>query len=295
MLKPYHCLFVIFILFPLWIEAQIVSDYNLKLVFVSDDQLCCLSERPESESVAFILSDEEKSRIMSFDFKTGTIEALSSIDFKTSSLTADPQTGRLYILDKNGQIRTDETLTDKKHKMKLLAKRGLVLREIRFNQSGNLLALIGRHRSESRYKLMTFDFKYDNLNEHFEGGNIYRNLNWSGSSGLISVTHLNKPVFASDIRIFDWSGKHIIDIHSDTVRLSQAVWGNSSSRLVCVGQSATGYSLLKFKNDGQLAEVLIKSNDPVFEPFFAGNNRKLFFFTKNSEQKMQLWYIDLEL
>ncbi|GAB1417572.1 hypothetical protein MASR2M12_03370 [Bacteroidales bacterium] len=295
MVKQYHCFVVFFFLFPTWIGAQFVSDYDLKLVFTSDDQLCCLSENTENESVAFIVCSADKSAIIRFGFKTEAINILSSLDFKARCLTADPQTGRFYILDNNGEISISEPVNDKRHKLKLLANRGLIFNEMKFNKSGNLLALIGRHRSEDQYKLMTFDFKYDNLNEHFEGSNVYSNLNWSGSSGLISVTHLNIPVFTSDIRIFDWSGKHIIDIHSDTIRLSQAVWGNSSSRFVCVGQSATGYSLLKFKNDGQLTELIIKSNDPILEPFFADTNRKLFFFTKNSEQRMQLWYIDLEL
>ncbi len=276
-------------------QAQFVSDYDYFSVFTSENPLCCLSEHPEKNALMFLISSQSNSVLMTYDYKNQQIEADNSFEHPILNYSKDPKNGKIYFVDQKGRLISKEPGNSKKSKEKLLSQRNLQLREAAFNSSGNLIALIAKHSYDARFSLMTFDFIYENLNEHFAFGNNYTHVGWSGQSAMISVTSLNMAKQFSEIRIFSWEGKHLIDIQSDTMRLSQAAWGNSSLRFVCIGEAASGYFLLKYKPDGELIETLLKSNNPISSPFLADENKKLFFLTHDKQNKITLWYLDLEL
>ncbi|MDV7396931.1 hypothetical protein RZS08_36370, partial [Arthrospira platensis SPKY1] len=88
------------------------------------------------------------------------------------------------------------------------------------------MAFSGKTINEKHFQLMTFDFKYDNLNILTQSDSDIQYPRWSADGKRISYHSLkNTNKNMQTITLVHWDGIPDTQISNDSLSLSQASWG----------------------------------------------------------------------
>jgi len=176
-----------------------------------------------------------------------------------------------------------------------LAKRKVQMQHPDFNTSGNLLAFGGKTANDKNWKLMTYDFRYDNLNEVVKVSEDISFPRWS-PKGLYLSFHRQKENTGQSgfIEIIHWNGSPYATISSDTLQLSQASWGSSTGKIACVGKNFKGYWLLIISTDGKTISPVAFSRHKISSPDWSPDGRYIVAALSEYSWKQELFLIDLD-
>lgn len=162
-----------------------------------------------------------------------------------------------------------------------------------FNPLGNLLAFTGKSENDRYWKLMTYDFRYDNLNVlETKAGNVFH-PRWSPNGAYISY-HQAKNDFETEINIVRWDGSLLHTISKDTLQLSEACWGSSNRKLACIGKNHLGYWLIIISVDGKITESIAFSAHRISSPGWSKDGSKIVVSVGDSNQNQHLWLLFLD-
>ncbi|PKP53383.1 MAG: hypothetical protein CVT92_04385 [Bacteroidetes bacterium HGW-Bacteroidetes-1] len=184
--------------------------------------------------------------------------------------------------------------SDGSKKLFQLKKRKVEIQSPSYNPSANLLLFKGKTSNDKHWKVMTYDFRYDNLNEVFKTEIDIENPRWSPKGMYISFD-LKKNEYENDskIGITHWNGSPYEIISSDTMKVSQATWGNLMGKIACVGNNEKGYWLLIARIEDNSFVPLIFSTQPILNPDWSSDGQSIVFALNESEFKQNLWILNL--
>lgn len=231
--------------------------------------------------------------IMSYSIDNKTFDTIAYLNYPIKDFCIHPVQQDLYTLTMEGVFNTLQA--KRPVFLQKMDKRGIVVQdEICFNTTGNMLAFVGKE-PKAAPGLLTYDLKYDNLNNHFGKHRLLHQVEWSANSGLISGTCEPGDGQRSCIQILEWSGKMMSTIASDTLDFIGASWGATNNRLLCLAKAASGHYILKCRPTGELIEVILKSDLPIGELCWIETQKKVFFTSYSSDGNVDLWQINIEL
>lgn len=207
------------------------------------------------------------------------------------SMPAPLMNGALGVLTSIGKDSKMLIINGKKT-VDLLNKRKVEMRYPAFNSANNLIVFSGRQENDKYFALMSYDFRYDNLNRLIAEERDIFYPRWSPRSSFISYdtkTTNDQPA----IGIMRWDRSPYTQIASDTMQLYHASWGASERRLVCIGRNLNGYYLLLMNLSGEIHKLLAMSNKTFVYPVWSADGRFVAVIMKEEKTVHKLLLFDL--
>lgn len=285
---------VLFLLlsFTFSLQAQIQSDYNLKLIEGQFQNV----NYPGFDihlPMLYFVAENDSGRFVYHLSLADQIKQATSTGCRAGRffLTAE---NKFMLIDVTGKLTECGTSKLAKH-WQILSNRVSQMEEAALNNYGNLLALYGKVNKNDRNHLMTYDLKYDNLNVincHSSSG---KELSWSPQSAYLSYTIPESYESKRGIGICRWDGSCVSQIRSDTVELSGAKWGLSTTKFACIAKSGSSSYIFVLKTDGSLVEKVLQTSMSITSIAWSPNGLYMAaILQKEDENTNELWLIDLE-
>lgn len=288
-----YLVLIIFLLFAKLTTAQLTSSYTMKLIAVAESYVFKSQFNADSDKIFYLSNSSEKSQLFEFDLLNDSINHIS--DFKSLVLDFEvhPVTKNFLIVANDTSYQLIDNAGNQLKESKLNNRNAKFLQPV-FNSNGNLLAFLGKTNPKDAFSMMTYDFKYDNLNQHFKHSENAHEPDWSPKSDYLSYHEFNPINNTSLIQIVGWDGRPLFQIKSDTVKLSNANWGVSSTKFLCVAVNDYFYYIFVLRTDGQHVETVLKSKFPLSDPDWSPDGKKISVTVSPLDGLKQLWIIDLE-
>lgn len=201
----------------------------------------------------------------------------------------------------NALFFVDDTLleahinTDRNSYYEKFHKRKIRLKHPVFNHNGNLMAFSGKTINEKHFQLMTFDFKYDNLNILTKSTTDIQYPRWSADGKKISYhTPKANKKSVQEITLVHWDGLPASKVSNDSLSLSHASWGRSNTRFVCIGENQKGFWLLiYFLKENHFTELAF-STSPISYPVWSTIENKIVFLHQPLADKKELILLTID-
>ncbi len=265
----------------------------MKLIAESDRYEFKSQFNADSDKIFYLSNSSDKNQLTVFNLLNDSINYISEFESPLIDFEVHPVSKSFLIV----AYDTSYFLVDNSGnelKESKLNKRNIVFLEPAFNSNGNLLAFLGKKNRNDAFSLMTYDFKYDNLNQHFRHSENAHEPDWSPKSDYLSYHELRPLYNTSVIQIVGWDGRPLFQIQSDTVKLSNANWGASSTKFACIAANDYFYYIFVLRTDGKHVETILKSKSPLSYPDWSPNGKKISVTVSPLDGLKQLWIIDLE-
>jgi hypothetical protein len=274
-------------------SSQLVSSYSMKLIAETENSDFKSQFNTNSDKLFYVLNSWEKAGLIVYDLINDTSSCSVSQNNTIIDFEVHPITKRFLIISNETNYSMIDSIGNDLIESKL-KKRNIMLLEPAFNSNGNLLAFLGKVNRQDNFSLMTYDLKYDNLNQHFDPSDKVHEPDWSPKSDYLSY-HKESPLNnTSLIEIVGWDGKPAFQIQSDTVKLSYANWGASSTKFICIASNDYFYYIFVMRTNGNHSETILKSKYPLSYPDWSGDGKKISVTVNTMDGIKQLWVIDLE-
>lgn len=278
--------------FTYCLQAQIQSDYNLKHIEGQFQNV----NYPGFDihlPMLYFVAENDSGRFVYRLSLADQIKQATSTGCKAERffLTAE---NNFMLIDVTGKLA--ECGTSKLEKQwQTLSNRVSQIEEAALNKHVNLLALYGKVNQNDRNHLMTYDLRYDNLNTIYCHSSSGKELSWSPQSAYLSYTIPESYESLRSIGICRWDGSCVTQIRSDTVELSGAKWGLSSTKFACIAKSGSSSYIFVLKTDGSLVEKVLQTSMSIISIAWSPNGLYLAaILQKEDENTNELWLIDLE-
>ncbi|MDP2235721.1 MAG: hypothetical protein Q8J88_04735 [Bacteroidales bacterium] len=293
-MNPQKFLILFLIFLPWKSEAQLVSDFPVKQITSGAFHDANPVFSNDGQTILFDSDRNGKRQLFSIGI-TDSIPQLAISDTSELFMPAwHPNGETIFGVKKKSDVWLPYESKDSKS-YKILAKRKVQMQNPDFNAAGNLLAFSGKNDNDKNWKLMTYDFRYDNMNEVVKASEDISYPRWS-PKGLYISFHRQKdnPGQTGNIEIIHWNGSPYATISSDTLQLSQASWGSSTGKIACIGQNFKGYWLLIITTDGKNILPVAFSNHKISSPDWSSDGRYIVAALSEYSWKQTLFLIDLE-
>ncbi len=184
--------------------------------------------------------------------------------------------------------------SDKKlHKILL---RNIEVKNPVFNITGNILCAAGKRDIDKHYQLMTFDFRYDNLNFLTESEQNIEYPKWSANGSKISYHSSNQyGVPDGTIHIIGWDGLNKQLIQHDTLQLSYAGWSKSQNKIVCTASNEKAYWLVEIKINENEFTPLVYSKYPIKNASWSADGTFIAFVIEENKNKSELFLLKRDM
>lgn len=269
--------------------SQIISSYPFREIIYDGEKAMHLAFAPDATMLYF----DAMVRGQRYVFAAEVSDSVAVRLHMAPALMAAPlKNGGLLALEDMSSNAKMLTISGKKS-MDLLNKRKVEMRFPALNSGNNLIVFSGKQKNDKYFSLMSYDFRYDNLNVLLVANRDINYPRWSAKANFISYDTYSadeRPI----IGIMRWDRSPYAHLISDTLQLYQASWGATERRLLCVGKNENGYQLLLINLSGEMYKVLATSNKPLFFPVWSFDGRYVAVVLQEEKQLHRLLLFDLE-
>lgn len=294
-MNPQKFLLLFLLLIIHWnTEAQLVSDYSVRQITFGNYHDANPVFSKDNRTILFDSNRNGKRQLFSIGI-SDSVPMLVLADTNELFMPAwHPNGETILSIRKNSDSWLPYESKSTKN-FKQLEKRKVQMRFPDFNEAGNLLAFSGKNSNDKYWNLVTYDFRYDNLNEVVKVSEDISYPRWSPRGLYLSFQRQKENSGPSGfIEIIHWNGSPYAHITSDTLQLSQANWGSSTAKIACVGQNENGYWLLIISTDGKTITPVAFSRHKISSPDWSSDGRYIVAAFSEFSWKQELYLIDLD-
>jgi Tol biopolymer transport system component len=282
----------IFIFIDTFIFGQASEAYTLKQITF---QSCIESNprwSPDGKSISFDSNRDSTKQVFLFDTDSMIISRLSSENLHTSFAVWYPKNNYLVAtLLENDKSKLVE-FSFKTPDYKTLLDRDLQTKDADIHPTGNLIAFVGKSNNDSDWRLYTYDFKYDNLNNFTTPSSACESPRWSPKGDFISYTTSEKSnLQKQSIQIIHWYGKAFTQITDSLLELHSACWFPTGSKIAFIGNSVDSSYIFVSQRDGRVREVVFKSDQTIESPCWAPDGKSIIFTMKINENQQNIFQL----
>jgi Tol biopolymer transport system component len=293
-MNPQKFLLLFLLILPWKTEAQLVSDFHVRQITFGGFHNAHPVFSRDNETILFDSDRNGKRQFYSIHINDSIPELILQDTLELFMPALRPYGEVAFGVKKNSEIWLPYESKNSRS-FKLLEKRKVQMQFPDFNEAGNLIAFSGKNDNDKYWKLMTYDFRYDNLNEVVKASEDISFPRWS-PKGLYLSFHREKEnaVQSGFIEIIHWNGSPQTQISNDTLQLSQANWGSSVNKVTCIGKNEKGYWLLIVSTDGKNIIPVAFSKHKISRPDWSSDGRYIVASISEYTWKQELFLIDLD-
>lgn len=288
---------IIALLFTCQISAQveILQDIEWKTIPLILENPSNLAFSYLDESIYFDFGSDAKRKIASIKNIENSVEIHVLNTTSSAKMPAPSPKHEASLIFVSDCIPVPGIYPENNTLLKSILKRNVEMLYPAFNKNGNLLAFSGKTNNDQYDQLMTFDFKYDNLNTLTKSDRDVHYPRWSPDGKIISYqTNNPKRWYMKEIVLVNWDGSPAMTVSNDTLSLSHASWGKSNTRFVCVGENQNGYWLLIYLINEEKYIELAFSQSIISFPIWSLEGNKIVFVHEPETEKKELILLTIE-
>lgn len=291
-----HLLFSFLISFnSLYAQLIVLNENNWKQIPLSLDDPSNLILSYPADILYFDYNKDGKRNIASLKISDIDSVNILNLSYNATMPAPIPQQGATALFLVEDTLLQAHIYPDGNGFYEKFQKRKVKLKYPVFNQNGGLMAFSGKTINDRYYQLMTFDFKYDNLNVLTKTASDIQYPRWSADGKKISY-HSPKTTNKSmqEITLVHWDGMPDRKVSNDSLSLSYASWGKSNTRFVCVGENQKGFWLLLYLFKENRFTELAFSTSPISNPVWSTNENKIVFLHQPRADKKELILLTID-
>lgn len=174
-------------------------------------------------------------------------------------------------------------------------QRKIFLRQPTFNSAGNLLAFSAFTPYKSEWRLMTYDLKYDNLNEMSHLPSQISFPVWSPRGAYIAFVLPSEHPLRNKAGVVRWDATGLRFLESDSLNIGFASWPDSEHYLLLTANSTAGWYVLRQRLAGDKPQILYASTRPLRFAIWIPQSRQVAFLRQEDGCQWGLWLLNTGL
>ncbi len=278
------------LLFNSTLYTQTTEGYSLRQLTFSPYFESNPQWSSDGKSIYFDSKNENTIQIYKLNTDSLMIEQLTFDSIEKSFCMINPANKQMVINDDQNLVLL--TFDIGQNNYKKLIKRDIQSKEVQFNPTGNLAAMIGKSDVDKYWRIFTYDFKYTNLNTFMDPISDCSFPRWSPKGESISYTvGISKDNTKQYIQIIQWYGKEMQQITDSILHVRDACWSSHFGKIAFIGETSDSSYLFVSQKDGTKRETIYRDTRPLKTPSWSPDRQSIIFTIEETSKQQHIYQI----